>query len=412
MSTSRSDGRSSHSDVQGTGIQAETQDSGQQVQESAQPNIIGPGATIGILGGGQLGRMMGLAARAMGYGVVVLDPSPDCPASAVADRVIAAPFDDVEAAAELAKASQVITIEFENVASAALEAAGKLCPTRPGPHVLEIIQDRRSEKRWLGDNGFPVAPFRIPTSEDELAQAVQELGASVVKTAREGYDGKGQIRLNKASEAAAAFESLSGKPIVVEAWLPLDLELSVLVARSPSGEIRTFPAAQNHHTRQILDWSVIPGPISADLAQRADEVAKGIAEKLRLEGILAIEFFALADGSLLVNEMAPRPHNSGHATTEACGTSQFEQAIRAVCNLPLGSTEVLRPAAISNLLGEVWEKGEPKFASALAMEGVHLHLYGKKEARTGRKMGHLTALAATPEEAIERAVEARKRLVD
>jgi len=372
--------------------------------------VIRPGATIGVLGGGQLGRMLALAARSFGYHVKVLDPEPKCPAEPVVDRVITARFDDVEAAAELARESDVITIEIERVSRAALAEAARYCPTRPSAEVLALAQDRRVEKAWLNDHGFQTAPYRVATSVEELAEAATFFGECVAKTATEGYDGRGQARLTGAAHATAAWQSLGGKPCVVEAWLALDLELSVIVARNPSGEVRTYPPALNHHLNQILDWSVLPGPIKPDLAHRAEKVARQIAETLQLEGLLAIEFFALPDGRLLVNEMAPRPHNSGHATTEACLTSQFEQLVRACCNLPLGSTEALRPVAIANLLGDLWAKGDPRFEDALSVEGVTLHLYGKETARPGRKMGHLSATAKTPEEAVARAMEARRRL--
>ena len=372
--------------------------------------VIRPGATIGVLGGGQLGRMLALAARSFGYHVKVLDPEPKCPAEPVVDRVITARFDDVEAAAELARESDVITIEIERVSRAALAEAARYCPTRPSAEVLALAQDRRVEKAWLNDHGFQTAPYRVATSVEELTEAATFFGECVAKTATEGYDGRGQARLTGAAHATAAWQSLGGKPCVVEAWLALDLELSVIVARNPSGEVRTYPPALNHHLNQILDWSVLPGPIKPDLAHRAEKVARQIAETLQLEGLLAIEFFALPDGRLLVNEMAPRPHNSGHATTEACLTSQFEQLVRACCNLPLGSTEALRPVAIANLLGDLWAKGDPRFEDALSVEGVTLHLYGKETARPGRKMGHLSATAKTPEEAVARAMEARRRL--
>lgn len=377
---------------------------------TAAPGVIRPGATIGVLGGGQLGRMFALAARSLGYRVHVLDPDPRCPAAPVADRVVVAPFTDVNAAIDLARGCAVVTVEIERIASRSLEEAAKLCPTRPGATVLAVSQDRRTEKTWLRENGFPVAPHAIVDSAEGLAEAVRTLGKSVAKTAREGYDGKGQAILSDPGEALAAFDELGRAPSVVEAWLPLERELSVIVARSPSGEVKTYPPALNHHTRQILDWSVLPGPLPAELAARAEDVARRIADKLDLEGLLAIEFFALADGQLLVNEMAPRPHNSGHAATEACLTSQFEQLVRAICNLPLGSTEAVRPVAISNLLGDLWSAGEPPFEAALAVEGVHLHLYGKEQARPGRKMGHLSASGRTAEEAVARAVEARRRL--
>jgi 5-(carboxyamino)imidazole ribonucleotide synthase len=354
--------------------------------------------------------MFALAARSLGYKVKVLDPEAKCPAAPVADKVIQARFDDVAAAVALAQECDVLTVEIERISRAALEEASKYCPTRPSANVLALAQDRRVEKAWLNEHGFPTAPYRVVSSAEELAEATCELELSVAKTATEGYDGRGQVRLSTPDEASKAWETLGRRPCVVEAWLPLELELSVIVARSPAGEVVTYPPALNHHTNQILDWSVLPGPLSASLTTRAEEVARRIASQIQLEGLLAIEFFALPDGRLLVNEMAPRPHNSGHAATEACFTSQFEQLVRAVCNLPLGSTEASRPVAIANLLGDLWAKGPPPFEHALAVEGVTLHLYGKESARPGRKMGHLSAMGHTADQAVERAQEARRRL--
>lgn len=371
---------------------------------------IRPGATIGILGGGQLGRMLALSARSLGYRVHVLDPDSQCPASPVADRVFAARFDDVLAATELARSSDVVTVEIERISRESLVQAARHCPTRPGAEVLALAQDRRAEKAWLHEHGFATAPYRVVDTLEALREAVRVLGPSVAKTATEGYDGKGQWRVRDVTQADEAWRELGGKPLVVEQWQELDVELSVLVARRPSGEVRTYPPALNHHVNQILDWSVIPGPVPAATAREADEAARSIAGHMQLEGLLAIEFFLLKDGRLLVNEMAPRPHNSGHAATEACGTSQFEQLVRAICDLPLGSTEAVRPTAIANLLGDLWEHGDPAFEKALAIEGVRLHLYGKESARPGRKMGHLSASGATVEEAIERAMQARRRL--
>jgi 5-(carboxyamino)imidazole ribonucleotide synthase len=369
-----------------------------------------PGSTIGVLGGGQLGRLFALAARDMGYRVAVLDPDPHCATAPVADRVVTAPFTDAVAAAFLASRVSVVTIEIERIGKAALEAAALHCPTRPGAVVLALAQDRRVEKKWLNSKGFETAPWQEATTAAELAEAARLLGPCVAKSAREGYDGKGQVRLANPSEAPAAFEALGGVPCVVEAWLPLSRELSVIVARRPSGEVRCFPPALNHHEQQILNWSVMPGPLGPEVTGRAEALARQIAAAIGLEGLLAIEFFELADGRLLVNEMAPRPHNSGHPATEACLTSQFEQLVRAVCDLPLGSVESVRPAAIANLLGDLWRGGPPAFDRALEVEGVRLHLYGKNEARPGRKMGHLAATAATPEEAVARVLEARRRL--
>jgi 5-(carboxyamino)imidazole ribonucleotide synthase len=374
------------------------------------PPVIRPGSTIGILGGGQLGRMLALSARGMGYRVHVLDPDSACPASPVADRVIAARFDDVEAAVELARGCDVVTVEIERIATESLHQAARHTPTRPGAEVLARAQDRRVEKRWLTSHGFTTAPFAVAESLEALREAVRTLGPCVAKTAREGYDGKGQRRLARVDEADEAWRSLGEKPLVVEQWLTLELELSVLVARSPSGEVKTYPPAVNHHIQQILDWSAMPGKLPEGVAARAESAARAISDRMGLEGLLAIEFFLLRDGRLLVNEMAPRPHNSGHAATEACLTGQFEQLVRAICNLPLGSTEVVRPTAIANLLGDLWSDGEPPFERALAIEGVHLHLYGKETARPGRKMGHLSASARTVDEAIANAALARRRL--
>lgn len=372
--------------------------------------MIKPGSTIGILGGGQLGRMLALSARSLGYRVHVLDPDSGCPASPVADRVFAARFDDVLAATELARSSDVVTVEIERIARDSLLEASKHCPTRPGADVLARAQDRRTEKSWLNDNGFPTAPYRVVDSLEGFQAAFRELGACIAKTAREGYDGKGQARVKSASQVEAAWHELGARPLVVEQWLDLDLELSVMVARRPSGETKTYPPAINHHVDGILDWSVIPGPLPFQTIREADEKARAIADRMKLEGLLAIEFFLLKDGRLLVNEMAPRPHNSGHAATEACLTSQFEQLVRAICDLPLGSTEVVRPTAIANLLGDLWNDGDPAFEKALELEGVRLHLYGKETARPGRKMGHLSASGRSVELAIANAVEARRRL--
>lgn len=372
--------------------------------------MIRPGKTIGILGGGQLGRMAALAARPMGYRVHILDPDPDCSSKGVVDKLVTASFDDADAAEALAKDVDVITVEIERIAKASLDRAGRHVPTRPGANVLALAQDRRVEKTWLNDNGFPTVPWRAIESVETLEQAVRELGECVVKTAREGYDGKGQRRIRSVEEAKKVFESLGSVPCVAEQWTTLERELSVIVARRPSGEVRSFPPAHNHHFDGILDWSAMPGDHPEALVRQVEDQANRIAQAMGLEGMLAIEFFALPDGSVRVNEMAPRPHNSGHAATEGCETSQFEQFIRAVCDLPLGSTRVVQPAAIANLLGDLWANGVPPFERVLALEGVHLHLYGKEEARPGRKMGHLTATGKTTAEAVEKVLKARALL--
>ncbi|MFN2431219.1 MAG: 5-(carboxyamino)imidazole ribonucleotide synthase [Gemmatimonadota bacterium] len=375
---------------------------------------IPPGSTIGILGGGQLGRMAALAARPLGYGVVALDPDPACPALPVVDHCVTAAFDDASAAEELARASDVVTIEIEQVAVSSLQAAARHAPVRPGPRVLEVVQDRARQKRWLEQAGFPVGPYREASSEDELAEAMRALGrAAIVKSCRGGYDGRSQQSIEDPGGAAAAWAALGGRGSVVEERLELQAELSVMVARRPGGAMAVYPPALNHHAGQVLDWSVIPAPLDPRIARDIEAIGRGIAEALEVEGLLAVELFLLRDGRLLVNELAPRPHNTFHHTTEACATSQFEQAIRAVCDLPLGAVEVLRPAAVANLFGELWlSPVTPAFEQALRVPGVRLHLYGKRDARPGRKMGHLSALGSTPEEAVERVRLARSRITE
>jgi 5-(carboxyamino)imidazole ribonucleotide synthase len=374
------------------------------------PNPVPPGATIGILGGGQLGRMMGMAARTMGYDVHVLDPDPDCPARAIASRTVTARFTDADAAASLAAACATVTLEIESIAVPALDAVRRHAPLRPGAHVLHVTQDRQREKDWLVGQGFPVGPYRVVSSADEAARAVRELGDVIIKTCQGGYDGRGQVRVSSAAEATDAWMSLGGVPTIVEQRLDLAREISVLVARAPSGEVRAFPPAWNHHERGILAWSVIPAPIPAAMARRAEEIACGIATGLDVEGLVAVEMFVLADDTVLVNELAPRPHNSYHATERGSLTSQFEQAVRAACDLPLGDTASVVPAAIANLLGDLWDGGAPDFAAALTVPGVRLHLYGKTSARPGRKMGHLSAVGDTPEAARAAVLEAHAKL--
>jgi len=363
---------------------------------------IPPGSTIGILGGGQLGRMTAMAARTLGYNVHVLDPDANCAACPVADRVVAAPFDDADAAADLARECDVVTLEIEHLGVDALAAAERHAPVRPSGDILAMVQDRSAQKRWLAANGYPIGAYREIRRLSDLEAAARELGPLFVKASRGGYDGRSQARVARAADAAAAWTAVSERQSVAEQALDLQAELSVMVARRPSGEIRAYPAALNHHEQQILAWSVIPAPLPHRVTAEADEIARGIAESLALEGILAVEMFLLANGTLLVNELAPRPHNSYHETEVACATSQFEQIVRAVCDLPLGDPTVLRPGAIFNLFGELWENGAPPFESALSKPGVRLHLYGKRGARAGRKMGHLSAVGSSPEDALDR----------
>jgi phosphoribosylaminoimidazole carboxylase, PurK protein len=363
-----------------------------------------PPATIGILGGGQLGRMTALAARNMGYRVQVLDPDPNCAAAPVVERVVVAPFNDADAAAELARQCDVVTIEIEQIAPSALNLAARHAPVRPGPKLIEMIQHRGRQKRWLTEHGFPVGPYREIRRADDLRTAARDLGPSLfVKACQGGYDGRSQLRLDATSDPDAAFAAIGQLESVAEQGLDLSLELSVMVARRPSGEVVSYPPAVNHHERQVLAWSVLPGELPAAVTRDAEEIARGIAAAAELEGILAVEMFLLADGALLVNELAPRPHNSYHASALACPTSQFEQLVRAACDLPLGAVTPARPAAIVNLFGDLWLDGRtPDFAGALTVPTARLFLYGKSGAKRGRKMGHLAALGATGDEALAR----------
>jgi 5-(carboxyamino)imidazole ribonucleotide synthase len=378
--------------------------------------IVKPGALLAILGGGQLGRMTAMAARTMGYRVRVMDPEPDCPASFVVDETIVGRWDDVAAARQLAQGAAAVTLEIEQIGVDALSEVAKIAPLRPGVEAIRIIQDKTLQKTWLADAGFPVGAFRVVRSEAELHEAVRELGGRVfLKIGRGGYDGRGQVRIGIDGAAneeatAAAWESIGARPAVGEQALDLDFEISVMAARNPAGEVRSFPAARNHHENQILAWSVLPASVPAELETRAESLAAAIIARLGLEGLLCVELFVTRDGQLLVNELAPRPHNSYHQSERGCVTSQFEQAVRAVCNLPLGDTSLITPTAIVNLLGEVWLDGEPNFAAALAVPGVRLHLYEKHTVRVGRKMGHLSATGVTAEEALERVLEAKRRI--
>ena len=371
-----------------------------------------PGSTIGFFGGGQLGRMTAMSARSFGYRIEVIDPDRNCPAAYVADHCIAASFSDVEAAITLGRHCDVVTLEIEKIGLDALNAAAKFAPVRPGANVLAIIQDRAKQKDWLATRGFPVGPYRKAGSVQELAKAIDEIGPKVfAKAAFGGYDGRGQFEISSPTQAAEAWDALRAPLVVAEQTLDLDYEISMMVARRPSGETAVFPPAMNYHEQRILAWSVTPAPIPDSVAKQASEIANEVAIKMQVEGLLAVEMFVTKDDKLLVNELAPRPHNSFHATERACATSQFEQLVRAVCDLPLGSVELIRPAAIANLLGDLWSDGrKPDFVSALAVAGVRLHLYEKHSARPGRKMGHLSAIGATVDEALERVKKAYKCL--
>ena len=377
-----------------------------------------PGSTIGILGGGQLGRMTAMAARSLGYRIQVMDPDPSCPARFVVDACFEGGWDDARVAADLARGCDVVTLEIEQVSIACLEAAAKYAPVRPNDGPMRIIQDRIAQKKWLAEHSVPLGAWRAAESEAELVEAVAALGGKVfVKSARGGYDGRSQVKIGfgDATTAADAWPLLGAKPCVAEKALDLDREISVMVARAPNGETKSFPSALNHHENQILEWSVIPSSVPAELEGKAQKIAAEIAAGLGIEGLLAVELFVTKSGELLVNELAPRPHNSYHASELACVTSQFEQAVRAVCDLPLGDVSVVQPAAIANLLGDLWlgpdgNPREPRFDRALAIPGVSLHLYEKHKPRKGRKMGHLAAVGKTPDEAVKRVMAAKELL--
>ena len=384
-------------------------------QREKQSTIL-PGGLVAILGGGQLGRMTAMAARTMGYRVRVMDPEAACPASFVVDETIVGKWDDVAAARRLASGADVVTLEIEQIGVDALGEVARIAPLRPGVEPIRIIQDKTLQKKWLADAKFPVGPFRIVRNEAELQEAVAVLGGRVfLKIGRGGYDGRGQARIGLDAPAneqsiADAWRSIGAREAVAEKALDLDFEISVMAARNPSGEVVTYPAARNHHENQILAWSVLPAGVPPTLESHAETLAASIIERMGLEGLLCVEIFVTKQGELLVNELAPRPHNSYHQSERGCVTSQFEQAVRAVCNLPLGSPALITPAAIVNLLGDVWLKGAPNFAAALAVPGVRLHLYEKHTPRAGRKMGHLSATGSTAGEALERVLEAKRLL--
>ncbi len=378
-------------------------------EAAAVPGPILPGATIGILGGGQLGRMTAIAARSLGYDVAVLDPDPDCAAGPLAGRRVTASFDDAAAAERLASECAVVTYEIEKIAVDALEAAAARAPVRPAPAVLALVQDRGRQKAWLASHGFPVGPWRLVRDEADI-EAAAALGPMRLKSCQGGYDGRSQARAATAAEGRRAWIDLARRACVAERELELESELSVLAVRRPSGELAVFPAAQNWHEEGILSVSVIPGALPTETVARATEIARAMAVDLRIEGLLAVEFFQTKGGELLVNELSPRPHNTFHAAETACLTGQFEQLVRAICDLPLGSTAVARPTALANLLGDLWlGPNPPHLERALALPGVRLSLYGKAP-RRGRKIGHLLATAATAEAAVALVEEARLRL--
>jgi 5-(carboxyamino)imidazole ribonucleotide synthase len=372
-----------------------------------------PGATIGVLGSGQLGRMFAIAARRMGYRVHTYSAEEDTPTGQVSDVEWTGDYNDLDKVAEFARGVSVVTFEFENVPAPTAATAGRFAPVRPGGEVLHTTQQRVREKAFLTKAGLPVTPYRVIRSLGDLQAALVELGCpAVLKTADFGYDGKGQVRINQAPEAEAAWRHLAVGEAVLEAFIDFECEVSVVAARGVDGAFVHYGAVENRHSRHILDVTVAPAFTGDRVVADAVEIARTVLEKLNVVGVLCVEFFLTRAGKLLVNELAPRPHNSGHFSFDACVTSQFEQQLRAVCGLPLGSTSQMRPAVMANLLGDLWRQGEPSWPAALATPGVKLHLYGKLEPRPGRKMGHLTALANDTASALDAALAARAALVE
>lgn len=370
--------------------------------------IIQPGSAIGVLGGGQLGRMFAIAARRMGYRVHTLSPDLDTPTGQVSDVEVRAAYDDLDAVAAFARDVQVVTFEFENVPAATAEQCARYAPVRPAGTVLDTTQNRAREKRFLADNGFPVTRWAPIETEADVDVACAAVGfPAVLKTAAWGYDGKGQARVSSREAVLGAWQAHGEQQMVLEAFVDFELELSVVAARSLDGSYADYGLIENQHTRHILDVSVAPARVPDSVRRRALQIARGVLESLDVVGVLCIELFLTRDGDLLVNELAPRPHNSGHLTFDACLSSQFEQQLRAICGLPLGSMELLRPAAMANLLGELWDGGTPDWAAACRHPEVKLHLYGKARPHRGRKMGHLVAFGPDADTA-ERTVRAAR----
>tara|TARA_B100001123_G_scaffold352308_1_gene403787 strand:+ start:21222 stop:22358 length:1137 start_codon:yes stop_codon:yes gene_type:complete len=375
-------------------------------------SVIPPGSTIGVLGGGQLGRMLTTTARKMGYQVHTFSPEKDTPTGQVANLAVSASYEDLDALRGFASQVQVVTLEFENIPIKAIDAVESLAPVRPSGTALQIAQQRTREKNFLANHGFPTVPFASAVTLDELQKAVKSIGTPVViKTAEFGYDGKGQHQVSTLADVENIWNAIGHREVLVEKFVSLQSEVSVIAARGLDGTIAEYMLFKNCHRNHILDVATAPADVDKSIAVRAVEIARGILDQLQYFGVLCVEYFITTGGDLLVNELAPRTHNSGHLTLEACATSQFEQQVRAICGLPLGSTELLQPAAMANLLGDLWVEGEPNWAAAELFPEVKLHLYGKKDPRRGRKMGHLTALGRTTEEAKQSVMSARKAVL-
>ena len=370
-----------------------------------------PGTTLGILGGGQLGRMFTIAARTMGYRVIVLDPDPLSPAGQMADLHLQADYLDHGALRQLGEACAAVTTEFENVPAASLIELAQHCRVSPGAEAVAIVQDRSREKTWLAQQGFPTAPFALVAQAADIPEACARTGLpALLKVARLGYDGKGQIRVDSVAAAEAAYAELGSLPCVLEGWVALEREISVVLGRDDAGRCALFPVAENRHANGILDVSIVPARIQANVAEAASAMARAVADKLGYVGVLAVEFFITQTADLLVNEIAPRPHNSGHYTLDACVTDQFEQQVRMLAGLPAGDTRLLSPVVMVNILGDRWHDDGPHWQRLLAHGNVKLHLYGKQAARPGRKMGHFNVLDAEPGRALALAEELRAAL--
>ena len=371
-----------------------------------------PGSTIGVLGSGQLGRMFTIAARRMGYRVHTLSPDEDTPTGQVADLEIKAAYEDLDQVASFSRNVDVVTFEFENVPAGTAETAERWAPVRPGGTVLHITQQRIREKRFIAGAGLPLVPYREITSIAGLKNGLAELGyPAVLKSAAFGYDGKGQFLVKAPEDCAEAWAAVGAQEAVLEAFVDFESEISVVAARGLDGSFVHYGAIENQHSRRVLDVSLAPARLNARLAREAVEIARVVLDKLEVVGVLCVEFFVTRQGQLMINELAPRPHNSGHLTIDACVTSQFEQQLRAVCGLPLGSTQQHGPAAMANLLGDLWGQSHPAWIRAVAFPQVKLHLYGKLEARPGRKMGHLTALEKDVIQAAATVAAARTSLI-
>lgn len=352
-----------------------------------------PGSMIGIIGGGQLGRMLSLEARRMGYTVCILDPTPHCPASQVADLHLRAPFDDPHALQQLADVARVVTYETEHIPIATLRYCATATVLRPSASLLETVQDRLTQKQFLSAHGVPQARYAAVDDERSLRTALQQIGfPAILKSRHSGYDGKGQARINDERDLLPAWATIGKVPAVVEGYVPFRAEVSVILARNVSGEVRYYPVAENAHRHHILHTTRVPARIPNAIPRRAEALARTLAEAFDYHGVMTVEMFLLPDDTLLVNEIAPRVHNSGHYTLGACVTSQFEQHVRGICGLPLGETTLLSPAVMVNLLGELWEGGVPPWHVVFRHPNAQLHLYGKDEARPGRKMGHVLLL--------------------